>query len=286
MKSKVTIKTFERHKREGIKTTIVTAYNSWQSLFANEAGVDVVLVGDSVSMTELGYKNTNAVTMDEMISHSRAVWRANKTAFLVGDMPMGSYQESNELAVRNAIRFMKEGGSDAIKLEGNQYDRVKSITDAGVVVVSHIGLTPQSRAMLGGYTVQGKTKEAAEQLLEQAVKHQDAGARMLLLEAVPNEVSGMIRRELNIPVWGVGAGVDVDGQLVIFNDLVGLFPDFKSKFVKQYIDGSKLMIDALKQYVEEVRSQMFPSKENFYDMKPEELESLLANPRWKYENKN
>lgn len=282
---KVSIKTLERHKKEGIKTVISTAYNSWQSLFCNLAGIDAVLVGDSLAMTELGYPNTNAVTMDEMISHARAVWRKNKSCFLIGDMPLGSYQESDEVAVRNAIRFMKEGGCDAVKIEGTMLNRIRAIREAGVVVMGHVGLTPHTRALLGGYTVQGKTKEAAERLLEEALSVQEAGCNFLLLEAVPKEPAERVAKALHIPVYGVGAGPLVDGQLVIFNDLMGLFPDFKSKFVKQYVNGSQLMVDGLKEYAKEVREGLFPFAENCYEMKEEELEKLLSDPRWKYTQK-
>lgn len=281
-RTRVTIKTLENKKRKGEQAVIVTTYSYPEALLADRAGVDVVLVGDSLGMTTLGYKSTIAVTMEDMIQHSRAVWRANKTAFQIGDMPFMSYQPSNETAIKNAGRFMAEGGCDAVKVEGAMLDRIKAISDAGIIVMSHLGLTPQSRALLGGYRVQGKTKDEAEKILEQALALQDAGCRFLLLEAMPRESAGRIAKELSIPVYGVGAGDLVDGQLVILHDLIGMFFEFKSKFVKRYCEAGLMIEQALKQYAYEVRTGQFPTKENFYDMDAEELEKMLADPRWKY----
>lgn len=279
---RVSIKTLENKKARKEQVVIVTAYTYPEALLADRAGVDVVLVGDSLGMTTLGYKTTIAVTMDDMIAHCRGVWRANKTAFQIGDMPFMSYQPSDEVAVRNAGRFLQEGGCDAIKLEGAMISRVKAIADAGIIVMSHLGLTPQSRALLGGYTVQGKTKQAAEKILEDALRLQDAGCRFLLLEAMPVESAGYIAEKLEIPVYGVGAGDRVDGQLVILHDLIGLFFDFKSKFVKRYCEAGKMIEEALKDYAFETRTRKFPSTENFYEIKEGELEKLLSDPKWKY----
>ena len=197
-------------------------------------------------------------------------------------MPFMSYQESSKLAIRNAGRFLKEGGCDAVKIEGAMIDRVKAIVDSGIIVMSHLGLTPQSRAALGGYRVQGKSMDATEKILNDALKLQDAGCSFLLLEAMPKESAAIIANELSIPVYGVGAGDQVDGQLVILHDLIGMFFDFKSKFVKRYCDAGEMILEALKDYAYEVRTGKFPTKENFYEMNEDELEVMLQDPKWKY----
>ena len=276
------IVTLRNKKKKGIKAVIVTAYTYPEAVLADKAGVDVILVGDSLGMTTLGYKTTIAVTMDDMIGHCRGVWRANKKAFQIGDMPFMSYQESNQLAIRNAGRFMKEGGCDAVKVEGAMVDRIKAIVDSGILVMSHLGLTPQSRAVLGGYRVQGKSLDATEKILKDALLLQDAGCSFLLLEAMPRESAAIITNELEIPIYGVGAGDKVDGQLVILHDLIGMFFEFKSKFVKRYCEAGEMILEALKDYAFEVRTEKFPTKDNFYEMKEEELESMLQDPKWKY----
>ena len=281
-KTKVTILTLRRHKRTKEKTCLVTAYDYPQALIADKSKVDAILVGDSAGMTTHGYKNTIPVTMDEMENHCKAVSRGAKDAFLIGDMPYMSYQPSNEIAVNNAGRFIK-AGMDCVKVEGAMIDRVKAIVDSGIMVMSHLGLTPHTRAKLGGYRVQGKTAKSAEIILEQALALQEAGCSFLLLEAMPAEPAGMISVELNIPVYGIGAGDKVDGQLVILHDLIGLFWEFKSKFVKRYCEAGKLIQSALEEYKSEVKGLKFPSQENFYDIKEEELEKLLGDSAWKYE---
>lgn len=282
-KTKVSIRTLERLKREKIPAVGVTAYTYPEALLADAAGVDFILVGDSLGMTVLGYKTTLAVTMDDMISHCRGVWRANKYSFQIGDMPFMSYQVSDELAIKNAGRFLQEGGCDAVKVEGTMFSRVKAISDAGLIVMGHLGLTPQSRALMGGYTVQGKTVNAAQKILEDSLRLQDAGCKFLFLEAMPRESASLIRESLDIPVYGIGAGDETDGQLVIMHDLIGMFFEFKSKFVKRYCEAGKLIEDALVQYADEVRSGKFPAQENFYSLNEGELEKMLANPKWKYE---
>lgn len=279
---KTTLLTLERKKREKQKVAAVTAYTYPEALLADKAGVDIVLVGDSLGMTTLGYKTTIAVTMDDMISHCRGVWRANKKALQIGDMPFMSYQVSNEVAIKNAGRFLQEGGCDVVKVEGAMVERVKAIADAGIVVMSHLGLTPQTRAMLSGYRVQGKTKEETDKILEQALALQEAGCRLLLLEAMPRESAGYIAGNLKIPVYGIGVGDLVDGQLVILHDLIGMFFEFKSKFVKRYCEAGQLIEQALRQYAGEVRTGKFPSSEHFYELEDEELEKMLADPKWKY----
>ncbi len=283
-KTKVSIRTLERLKREKTPAVGVTAYTYPEALLADSAGVDFILVGDSLGMTVLGYKTTMAVTMEDMISHCRGVWRANKYSFQIGDMPFMSYQESDTLAIKNAGRFLQEGGCDAVKVEGSMFSRVKAISDSGIIVMGHLGLTPQSRALMGGYTVQGKTVDAAQKILEDALRLQDAGCKFLFLEAMPRESASLIRESLDIPVYGIGAGDETDGQLVIMHDLIGMFFEFKSKFVKRYCEAGKLIEDALVQYAYEVRSREFPSEENFYSLDEGELEKMLANPKWKYED--
>jgi len=281
-RKKTTILTLKKHKKEKTKTVLVTAYDYPQALLADRAGVDAILVGDSLGMTTLGYKTTIPVTMEDMISHCKAVWRANKSAFLIGDMPFMSYQESNELAVRNAGRFI-QAGMDAVKIEGAMTDRVKAISSAGIVAMSHLGLTPHTRAKMGGYMVQGKTKKEADIILDQALRMQDAGCSFLLLEAMPKESAQYIAEQLTIPIYGIGAGDGVDGQLVIQHDLIGLFFDFKSKFVKRYCEAGQLIENALRDYAREVREGKFPTADQFYEIKEEELEKLLADDRWKYD---
>jgi len=281
-KNKVTILKLRRQKRQGIKTVLVSAYDYPQANIADRAGVDAILVGDSLGMTTMGYKSTIPVTMDDMIRSAEAVSRGAKNAFLIGDMPYMSYQISNEEAVRNAGRFVK-AGMDCVKVEGAMIDRIKAICDAGIMVMSHLGLTPHTRAMLGGYRVQGKTADGAQVILEQALALQEAGCSFLLLEGMPRESAEVIASKLKIPVYGIGAGDKVDGQLVIFHDLMGLFWEFKSKFVKRYCEAGQIMKNALEEYANEVREGSFPAEENFYAIKENELEKLLSGGNWKVE---
>ena len=281
-RSKVTVLKLRRQKRQGTKTVLTTAYDYPQARISDGAGVDCILVGDSLGMTTLGYKTTIPVTMDDMIRHSAAVSKGAKNAFLIGDMPYMSYQVSNEEAVYNAGRFVR-AGMDCVKVEGAMTERIKAIADAGIMVMSHLGLTPHTRAKLGGYRVQGKTAKQAEIILNQALALQEAGCSFLLLEGMPREPAQVIANKLDIPVYGIGAGDKVDGQLVIFHDLMGLFWEFKSKFVKRYCEAGQIMQDALKTYAEEVRSGSFPAQENFYAIKEEELEKLLGAGNWKHD---
>ena len=281
-KTKTTILKLRRHKRTKEKTCLVTAYDYPQALIADKAGVDAILVGDSCGMTTHGYKTTLPVTMDEMINHCEAVSRGAKDAFLLGDMPYMSYQPSNQIAIENAGRFIVSG-MDCVKVEGAMIERIEAIVKSGIMVMSHLGLTPHTRAKLGGYRVQGKTAKSAEIVLDQARRLQEAGCSFLLLEAMPTEPAGMIAEELDIPVYGIGAGDRVDGQLVIMHDLIGLFWEFKSKFVKRYCEAGQIIQSALEEYKEEVKDGIFPAPENFYEIKEEELEKLLGDSSWKYE---
>jgi 3-methyl-2-oxobutanoate hydroxymethyltransferase len=278
-RKKVTLKTLNNFKKKSIPVSFVTSYDYPTAYMVNEAGVDMILVGDSGGMTMLGYPNTLPVTMDEMLHFTKAVTRANKHAFVVGDMPFRSYQISNEEAVRNACSFIAEGGCDAVKLEGGarSEERIKAIVDAGIPVMGHLGVTPQSLSALGGYRVQGKTLESFEEVLEDALAVQEAGASFLLLEAMPEESAGLIRDALQIPVYGIGAGGKLDGQLLIVHDLLGTFiGDIEPKFAKKYLNGRKLFVDALKTYHTEVKTNQFPSQEHLYELPPEEKKSLVS----------
>lgn len=255
-------------KRAGEKITWLTAYDYPTATFEEAAGVDMILVGDSLGMCVYGYPGTVPVTMDQCIVHCEAVRRGAPNAFVMGDMPFGSYQVSDEDAVRNAARFLKEAGVDAVKLEGGVrvISRVRAILDAGVVVCGHIGLTPQSSGQLGGHKAQGRTLESARMVVEDARALAEAGVQLLLLEAVPPEVAGFIRAELSIPVLGIGAGEDVDGQLLIVSDVLGTFQAFTPKFVKKYADLAGVSTAALAEYVNDVRTGAFPEAEHCYRM--------------------
>jgi 3-methyl-2-oxobutanoate hydroxymethyltransferase len=265
-------------KRAGEKITWLTAYDYPTATFEEAAGVDMILVGDSLGMCVYGYPGTVPVTMDQCIVHSEAVRRGAPNAFVMGDMPFGSYQVSDEDAVRNAARFLKEAGVDAVKLEGGVrvISRVRAILDAGVVVCGHIGLTPQSSGQLGGHKAQGRTLESAQMVVEDARALAQAGVQLLLLEAVPPEVAGFIRAELSIPVLGIGAGEDVDGQLLIVSDVLGTFQAFTPKFVKKYADVADVSIAALAEYVNDVRSGAFPEDEHCYRMLEGEHDKFAA----------
>jgi len=261
-------------KRAGEKITWLTAYDYPTARFEEAAGVDMILVGDSLGMCVYGYPGTVPVTMDQCIAHCEAVRRGAPDTFVMGDLPFMSYQACDEDGVRNAGRFLKEAGADAIKLEGGTrvISRIKAILDAGIVVCGHIGLTPQSSGQLGGHKAQGRTLESAKLLIEDARAIHAAGAQLLLLEAVPPEVAGFIRAELPIPVLGIGAGDDVDGQLLIVSDVLGEFQAFTPKFVHKYADLAGVSIAALTEYVKDVRAGSFPREEHYYRMLEGEAE--------------
>lgn len=267
-KKKLSIHELWAMKREGQKITWLTAYDYPTARFAEEAGLDMLLVGDSLGMCVYGYEGTVPVTMDQCIVHSEAVRRGAPNTFVLGDMPFMSYQRSDEDAVANAGRFLKEALVDAVKLEGGRrvITRIKAILDAGMVVCGHIGLTPQSSGQLGGHKVQGRTVESAQALIEDALAIEQAGAQLLLLEAVPPEVAAFITRRLSIPVYGIGAGPDCDGQLLIVSDLIGQFQAFTPKFVKKYADVAGVVTGAMKEYVADVRRGSFPAEEHCYHM--------------------
>ncbi|MCG8618812.1 MAG: 3-methyl-2-oxobutanoate hydroxymethyltransferase, partial [Desulfobacterales bacterium] len=246
--------------------------------FAEAAGLDMILVGDSLGMCVYGYKSTVPVTMEQCIVHSEAVRRGAPNTFVIGDMPFMSYQASDEDAVLNAGRFLKEADVDAVKLEGGTRvaSRIRAIVDAGIVVVGHIGLTPQSSGSLGGHKAQGRTAEAAALVVDDALAVEAAGAHMLLVEAVPPEVCAHIAATLTIPVYSIGAGAECDGQLLIVSDLIGQFQAFTPKFVKKYCDVAQIITDAMRDYCKDVRSGAFPEDAHCYHMLEGEHEKFAA----------
>jgi 3-methyl-2-oxobutanoate hydroxymethyltransferase len=275
--AKKMIHEFYRMKGEGEKITWITAYDYPTAQFAEAAGIDMILVGDSLGMCVYGYPSTIPVTMEQCLVHCEAVTRGAPNTFVIGDMPFMSYQSSVEKAIESAGRFLKEASVDAIKLEGGRRvtPMVRGIVDAGIVVVGHIGLTPQSSGQLGGHKAQGRTAESARVLVEDALALEAAGAHMLLLEAVPPEVGGMITERLAIPVLSIGAGLHCDGQLLIVSDVIGQFQAFTPKFVKRYCNVAEMVTQALKEYCEDVRRGEFPTDEHCYHMLEGEHEKLL-----------
>jgi 3-methyl-2-oxobutanoate hydroxymethyltransferase len=254
----------------------ITAYDYWTASFAEAAGMDMILVGDSLGMCIYGYSGTVPVTMEQCIYHSEAVRRGAPNTFVIGDMPFLSYQVSVPEAVRNAGRFHKEAGVDAIKLEGGQrvIEQIRAIADGGMLVMGHIGLTPQSSGMQGGFKAQGRTAEAAKNLIDDALAIEGAGAFAILVEAVPPEVCGLIRDRLRIPVYSIGAGWEADGQLMICSDVLGIFQAFTPKFVRKYANLGQKTIEAFQQYAQDARSGQFPAEEHAYKMVEGEMEKL------------
>lgn len=267
-KKKLMIQDLYRMKKEGEKITWLTCYDYPSAQFQEAAGIEIILVGDSMGMCVYGYESTVPVTMDQCIVHCEAVRRGAPNTFVMGDMPFMSYQRSDEDAVANAGRFLKEARVDAIKLEGGKrvISRIKAILDAGIVVCGHIGLTPQSSGQLGGHKAQGRTVESAQLVIEDALAIEEAGAQLLLLEAVPPEVAGFITKKLSIPVLGIGAGIECDGQLLIVSDLIGQFQAFTPKFVKKYANIAEVITGAVKEYIKDVKERSFPEDEHCYHM--------------------
>lgn len=300
---KKNIKNFERMKDQGKPITWITAYDLCFAQAAERAGIDMILVGDSGGMVQLGYETTNPVTMNEMISMSQAARRGAPNTFIVGDMPQGSYEVSDEKAVENAMRFVKEAACDAVKLEGGERvcSRVKAIKDAGIEVIGHLGLTPQSAVSFGGYKVQGKTKGEVECIIKDVYALQKAGVFMILLEAIPELPAGIVAYKSHVPIMGIGAGKEVHGQLVIMHDLMGFYGSFRPWFAKCYIpevlpefqeylnsmgdlkslgrsdrrDGMLHLAElAIKAYIEEVRNKTFPNADYTYPISKKEKELL------------
>jgi 3-methyl-2-oxobutanoate hydroxymethyltransferase len=257
---------------------MITAYDAPSGRLADAAGADVILVGDSAAMTVLGHDSTVPATMDEMVVLTRAVTRGARRPLVVADMPFGSFQVSDEAAVENGVRFLKEAGADAVKVEGAgaTLSRVHALVGAGVPVMGHIGLTPQSATMLGGFKAQGRTAEKARRLYDDALALQAAGVFSLVLEAVPAPVAARITEALAIPTIGIGAGVDCDGQVLVWHDLLGLYEGHAPRFVKQYADLATEIRTAVAAYVDEVRGRRFPEERHTYSMPDEELERFEA----------
>ena len=275
-RKKVTLAELQGKKEAGEKITMMTAYDYPGAQLVDQAGIDTVLVGDSLGMVVLGYDSTVPVTVDEMIHHCKAVRRGTESAFIIGDLPFMSYHVSVEQAVENAGRFVKEAGCDAVKLEGGSEMApvVKAVVRAGIPVCAHIGLTPQTATMLGGFRVQGKDAESGRIMVRSAKDLEEAGAFMIVMECIPDLLAARITRELRIPTIGIGAGIDCDGQVLVYHDLVGLFERFTPRFVKQYTNLAPLIRDALVQFKTEVEQGAFPGPEHTFAMKPEEAEKI------------
>lgn len=268
--------TFREAKAKGEKITMLTAYDYSMAKIIDSSGINGILVGDSVGMVCLGYEDTISVTMEDMIHHTRAVARGTENALVVADMPFMSYQTSVYDAVFNAGRLMKEGRAQCVKLEGgvDMCDRIEAITKASIPVMAHIGLTPQSVNSLGGFKVQGKSEEAAKELIEAAKEVEKAGAFSVVLECVPAKLSEIISKEISIPTIGIGAGASCDGQILVYQDMLGMFNDFTPKFVKKYADLGATMTEAFKAYIEDVSNGIFPALEHGFKISEEVISKL------------
>ena len=275
-RKKVTLPVLMKKYAEGEPITMLTCYDYPTAYLQDEAGIDMVLVGDSLGMTMLGYDSTLPVTMDDMIRHTAAVRRGAPHVWLIGDMPYMSYQPSVETAIRSAGRFLAETACDAVKLEGGREmaDRMEGIVRAGIPAMGHLGLTPQSASALGGFRLQGKGAEQAARIIEDAKILEEAGAYSILLELVPDRVCELITERANIPIISLGSGPNASGQLLIYHDMFGLYPKFTPKMAKQYADAGKVILDGLKSYVEEVTGGTFPQEENYFGIKDEEFDQL------------
>ena len=275
-RKKVTLPVLFDKMARGIPLTMITCYDYPMAHLVEQAGIDIVLVGDSLGMTMLGYESTLPVTMSDMLRHAQAVRRGAPNGWLIGDMPYMSYQPSDELAVLNAGRFMAEAACDGIKLEGGQevVGRVKAIVAAGIPVMGHLGLTPQSVSSQGGFRLQGKSGRQAKRIVDDATALEEAGAMSILLELVPDQVCGLITERAKIPIISLGSGPHAHGQLLIFHDMFGLYPRFTPKMARKFGDAGKVIGDGLKQYVAEVTSRAFPEPERYFGMKEEEFAEL------------
>ncbi len=277
-RKKVTLPDLFKKMHNGEQITMLTCYDYPTATFQDQAGIDMVLVGDSLGMTMLGYDSTLPVTMADMIRHAQAVRRGAPHVWLIGDMPYMTYQASVEDAIRNAGRFMAEASCDAIKLEGGaaMADRMEGIVKAGIPAMGHLGLTPQSASALGGFHVQGKGAEQAARIVEDARILEEAGAYSILLELVPDRVCQLIYERASIPIISLGSGPSAHGQLLIYHDMFGLYPKFTPKMAKVYGNAGEVILNGLKKYVEEVTDRTFPAPENYFGMKDEEFEQLQA----------
>lgn len=264
--SKVTIKDLKKMKQQGTKISMVTAYDYPTAYMVNKSGIEVILVGDSLSMTVLGHDSTVPCTMEQMIHHVKPVVKGAPDSIVVGDMPFGSYNVSKEQAITNANRFLKEGGCDVVKLEGGKemLETIRGIINAGIPVIGHIGLTPQTVSKLGGFKVQGKDLETAKKLINDALELEEAGVCALVLECVPEQLGKIITEKISIPTIGIGAGRYCDGQVLVFHDMFGLFEKFVPKFSKQYLNLAPEIIKGLEQYKQEVREAKFPEEKHIF----------------------
>jgi 3-methyl-2-oxobutanoate hydroxymethyltransferase len=283
----VTVPELGEMKQRGEPIVMVTAYDYPSALIAEEAQVDVVLVGDTAAMTVLGYDSTVPVSLDEMVMLASAVRRGARTPLVIGDLPFGSYQGSNELAVASAVRYMKEARCDAVKMEmagiwGGVADkresiaRARAVVAAGIPLMGHVGLTPQSASALGGYRTQGRTMQQAVQVADDALALQDAGCFAVVFEAVPAAVTEVIVERMRIPVIGIGAGAATDGQVLVFHDLLGMYDGRSPRFVKRFAETKREMVEGMRAYAEEVRERRFPAEEHSYSIDPGELERFRA----------
>lgn len=275
---KNTVVTFRQAKQEGKKLSMITAYDYSMAKLLDQAGVNAILVGDSLGMVMLGYDNTLSVTMEDMIHHTAAVTRGAMDALVVADMPFMSYQTSVYDAVVNAGRLMKEGHAGAVKLEGGMQfeEHIRAIVNASIPVMGHIGMTPQSVNVFGGFKVQGKSEEAAKKLMEDAMAVERAGAFAVVLECVPAALAELVSRKLSIPTIGIGAGAGCDGQVLVNQDMLGMFTDFVPKFVKQFVNAGDVIKQGVRQYIEEVQAGTFPAKEHTFKIDEEVIEKLYG----------
>ncbi len=274
----MTLSKLAEKKALGEPIAMVTAYDYPSAQVAEEAGVDLVLVGDSAAMTVLGYPSTVPVSLDEMLVLAAAVRRGLSTPFLVGDLPFGSYEVSNEQAIATAQRFVKEAGCDAVKLErgGTSVERAAAIIGAGIPVMGHVGLTPQTATALGGYRSQGRTAERALEVARDALALQEVGCFAIVFEAIPSPLTEAIMPRMEIPVIGIGAGPATDGQVLVFHDLLGIYDGHAARFVKRYAEVRQEMVEGVRRFAEEVRTRAYPGEEHGYTMAPDEVERLLA----------
>jgi 3-methyl-2-oxobutanoate hydroxymethyltransferase len=276
-RKKVTLPMLQKKMLEGTPITMITCYDYSMAHLVEQAEIDMVLVGDSLGMTMLGYEGTLPVTMDDMMRHTAAVRRGSPTSWLIGDMPYMSYQPSDEIAVKNAGRFMAETGCDSVKLEGGRQmaSRVQAIADAGIPVMGHLGLTPQSVSSLGGFRVQGKGATQAARIIEDAKILEEAGAFSILFEMIPDRVQKIITGRANIPIISLGSGPYAHGQLLIFHDMFGLYPRFTPKMAKVFGNAGEVILTGLKKYVNEVTAKQFPQPENWFGIKDDQYDELV-----------
>ena len=279
---RTTIREIAALKRRGKCIAMITAYDYTSAHIVEDAGVDIILVGDSLGQVVLGYDSTVPVTMEDMIHHIKAVVRGTKKVHIVGDLPFMSYQASRSDAIRNAGRLLKEGGAQSVKLEGGRHveKTIRKIVQAGIPVMGHIGLTPQAVNQLGGYRIQGRTTKAAVELIEDAKAVEDAGAYSIVLEGVPSQLAQIVTERLTIPTIGIGAGVHCDGQVQVFHDMMGLYTDFTPKHARKYAHIAEVMSGAVSEYIQDVRAQSFPSEDESFTLSPEVLAELTGDPKF------